>query len=65
MPSDRIQPLPGRPPVYPVDGEDGEDGEKSIDKTLKSGSSSPVAPAGSADDPACQNTESADHPHDE
>jgi len=63
MTTDHIQPMPGRRPVYPVDA---EDGEKTAEKRPKSDSSSPVAPTGSADDPASdQNTESANHPNDE
>ena len=59
MPTDHIQPQPGRRPVYPVDNDD-------RGKSPQPTKSSPVAPAGGADDPASdENTESANHPNDE
>lgn len=63
MATDPIQPLPGRRPVYPVEGEDqgASRGTPARPKTP------PVEPAtGTDEDPdSDKNTESANHPNEE
>lgn len=63
MAADHVQPMPGRRPVYPVDSKDEGPGR---DKTPRHESVPPVAPEGSAEDPAADHvTDSANHPNDE